>query len=353
MHQLRALVLTLLAGLLATIGVLASGPTAVAADGTGDGDVAWAVRTASNKYGEGRQNYRYTLDPGGTLRDALVVTNHGKQPLTLAVYAADGFTTGGGQLDLLTTDTESTGVGLWVRPGQKSVTIGPEKSVEVPFTLTLPDNATPGDHMGGIITSLTQPGTAQINVDRRLAIRIQLRVGGDLDPVLSVDDPKISPSGTLNPFGRGGATVDYTVRNTGNAILSARQSVSVSGPFGLLESEAGDIPDTPQLLPGESWKVSVPVDDVATAVRLAATVHLTPLLQDASGSTSTLPQVEETTHAWAIPWVLLVVVLLVVAAIVVAVVLRRRRRDQARDREDARVQQAVAEALRGRETTDV
>lgn len=355
-HVLRVAIVSLVAALLAALVTLVTSGAATAAGGKGDGDdgdVAWAIRTAANRFGDGRQNYSYTLAPGGSLRDAIVITNHGTAPITLAVYAADGFTTDGGQLDLLRTDQESTGVGAWVRPARGTVTVAPEKSVSVPFRLTLPDNATPGDHLGGIITSLTQEGSSGgINVDRRLAMRIRLRVSGDLKPQLSVEDLRVSYDGTANPAGAGGATVDYTIRNTGNAILAARQDVSVAGPFGWLRTSADDVADTPELLPGEEWHVSVPVDDVRPTGRISARVRLTPLLTDAAGSVNTLDQVEATTHAWALPWTLVLAILLLVAAAAGWLLRVRRRRAADRDREDARVQAAVDQALRDRAQRD-
>lgn len=338
----RTVVLTLLATLLSTFGLVGVGAsTAYAADD----DVAWAVRTASNKFGADRQNYRYTANPGGSIRDGLVVVNHGKQPIELAIYAADGFTTDGGQLDLLTPDEKSTGVGAWVHAGRDTVRIQPGKSVEVPFRLTLPENATPGDYLGGIITSLRQQ-EAVGNVDRRLALKVRLRVGGDLRPSLTVEDLRVSYDGTANPFGTAGGTVDYTIHNTGNAILAAGQDVSVTGPFGRLGVDAADVPDSPELLPGEKWQVSVPVDGLRPAVRLAGTVTLTPLMTDAAGSVSPLEPTDTTTHTWAVPWALLVLLLVVAAAVVLGVVLTRRRRAEAQRREDARVRDAVAQAVR-------
>src|SRR5690242_15163501 len=72
-----------------------------------EGDVAWTVRTASNSYGADRSSFSYAVNPGGQVTDAMVVANRGKAPLDLAVYAGDGFTTGTGQLDLLTRDKKS------------------------------------------------------------------------------------------------------------------------------------------------------------------------------------------------------------------------------------------------------
>ncbi|PWR09961.1 DUF916 domain-containing protein [Micromonospora acroterricola] len=338
---------TAAAALLATSAVagLATGPALAA-----EGDVAWTVRTASNSYGAARSSFSYAVNPGGRVEDAMVVANRGPVPLNLAVYAADGFTTGAGQLDLLPRDGKSVAVGAWVHADRGSVTIQPGKTAQVPFAITLPDNATPGDHVGGILTSLTQADQAEgINVDRRLGIRITLRVGGELKPNLAIEDLHVAYGGTFNPFRKGGATVTYTVHNTGNAALSGQQAVSVSGPFGSLPAKAGGIAAPPELLPGESWKVTVPVRGVAPAVWLAATTTLTPRLTDASGSTTSLKPVQATAHSWALPW-MLVLVLVVLVAVLVGV-LRYRRRNGARRkaREDARVRDAVEQALRGQE----
>ncbi|MGK5737480.1 COG1470 family protein [Micromonospora sp. URMC 103] len=312
------------------------------------GDVAWTVRTASNSYGAARSSYSYSVNAGGTVADAMVVANRGPVPLTLSVYAADGFTTDAGQLDLLTRDGKSVGIGAWVHADRATVAIQPGKTAQVPFRVNVPDNATPGDYVGGILTSLTQPDQAQgINVDRRLGIRIKLRVGGELKPTLAIEDLHVAYDGTANPFGKGDATVTYTIHNTGNAALSANQKLSVSGPFGSLRTSARGIPASPELLPGESWKVTVPVQHVAPTFRLAATATLTPLLTDASGSVTPLDRVETTAHGWAVPWTLTVLVLVLVAVVVGAVLLSRRNRARRTQREEARVQEAVEQALRG------
>ncbi|MGW5582098.1 WxL protein peptidoglycan domain-containing protein, partial [Micromonospora chokoriensis] len=315
-----------------------------------EGNVAWTVRTASNSYGEARSSYSYNVNPGGAAEDAMVVANRGPAPLTLAVYAADGFTTDAGQLDLLTRDKKSVAIGAWVKANAESVVVQPGKTAQVPFTISVPENATPGDYVGGILTALTQTDQAEgINVDRRLGIRIKLRVGGELKPNLAIEDLHVAYTGPANPFAKGDATITYKVHNTGNAALSGQQGVTVSGPFGLLRVGAGDVAAPPELLPGESWNVTVPVHGVAPTISLAATATLTPLLTDASGSTTSLKPVQVTAHGWALPWMLVLVLVVLIAALVGAYLYRRRTRAQRKVREDARVRDAVEQALRGQE----
>jgi hypothetical protein len=304
-------------------------------------DETWRIQAASNDYGSGRPNYGYTLDPGGRAEDGLTVVNHGGAPLHLTVYAADGFTSRTGGLDLVGPDKKSTRVGAWVHPALSDVTVRPGASSEVPFTVTLPDDAAPGEYLGGIVAVPVVNGRA--DPARRRGIRVRLRVGGRLTPGLSVEKPHVRYSGTPDPLGTGDATVTYTIHNTGNAILSARQTVSLSGPFGRWRAGAGRIADSPQLLPGDTWKVSVPVHGVTPTLRLTGTVTLVPLLTDASGSVAPLAAVRTTSYGWSLPWAPLLVLVLLCGLVVAGVAFRRRRRT-AGTREDADVQEAVEQA---------
>ncbi|WP_232234535.1 WxL protein peptidoglycan domain-containing protein [Actinoplanes sp. N902-109] len=314
-------------------------PTPAFAD---EGDVTWTVRTASNSYGADRSSYSYSVNPSGTAKDAMIVANRGKDPLTLAVYAADGLTAETGQLDLHARNDKPTGIGAWLTTGGGTIAVQPGRTVTVPFTVSVPANATPGDYVGGIVTSLTQPDQAQgINVERRLGIRIKLRVGGALTPNVAIENLHVDYHGTWNPFSKGDATVSYTIHNTGNTAQSAQQAVAVAGPFGWFRTSSAQPAASPELLPGESWRMTVPVEGVTPALWAGATTTLTPLLTDASGSISPLPAVVATAHGPAVPWTLVVVLVVLVALVIASRFLRVRRKA----REDARVQQAVEQAL--------
>lgn len=306
-RRLRAAVVVLLA----TLGLT---QPAAAAD-------PWTVEPAANDFGAGRESFRYTANPGGQVEDGIVVVNPGTAALHLALSAADAVTTDTGELDLVPEDAASKGVGAWVRLNQDDVLIPPGESVELPFSVALPDDAEPGDYMGGIVTSRAQGDGSQ-----RVGIPIRLRVGGALKPSLALEGVHVDYADTPNPLGKGDATVTYTIRNTGNAILNARQAVSVSGPFGRWDVDAGKLADSPSLLPGDTWKVSAPVHGVTPAVRLTATVSLVPLLTDAAGSTAPLTTVEASGHAWTVPWSLLVAVVLVCGLVAAGVAFRPRRR---------------------------
>jgi uncharacterized membrane protein len=279
----RSSVVCLLVATLGLGGVLAR--PAAAAD--------WTVQTAANRFGAGRESFGYTINPGGRVHDGIVVANPGSTPLHITLQAVKA-------------------VSAWVHLSRDDVTVGPGGAGEVKFALTLPKGAAPGDYAGGIVAS---------SADGRAGIPLRLRVGGALRPSLAVERVRVHFSGSI---GKGDATVTYTVHNTGNAILSAHQTVSVSGPFGRWKVAGDRVANTPPLLPGESRKVSVPLHGVTPALRLTAAVTLVPLLTDAAGSTAPLAATKASGHALIVPWSLLAVIL-VLCALGVAFTQRRRR----------------------------
>ncbi|WP_136588213.1 WxL protein peptidoglycan domain-containing protein [Microbacterium hydrothermale] len=336
---------TALAATLIAAPALGASPASAATD-----DVTWTVRTASNALGADRTNYSYTLNPGAHLDDGIVVANRGSETVELDVYAADGYTTTTGALDLRIAGEQSVGVGAWVTVPQQHVSVPAGQTVDVPFSVDVPANASPGDYAGGVVTSLTvADASANVNVDRRLGIRTGIRVGGDLAPALAVDDLRVVWDGGIVPFVTGDATVHYRLDNTGNVALGADETDAVSGPFGIARTEAGPESPAPTLLPGESWERDVTVPAVAAMGLLIASATVTPIVTDAAGSTTTLDPITVSAMGWAVPWPLLLVFALIVAGAVFGPRLLRERRRRAQQAEDERVAAAVARTLAEKE----
>jgi hypothetical protein len=302
-----------LAVLTAALAVLAGG---VLTAGPASAEVAqWSVAPSAGSEGQERANYGYVLDPGAVVSDVLVVTNLGGQPLDLGVYAADGFTTDTGQLDVLPGGQPSTDLGSWVAPATDRITVAPGERVEVPFTLTVPADATAGDHSGAIVTSLlTGAGDGGVAVDRRLGVRIHTLVFGDLVAGLAVDDLTVDYEGSAVPFAPGTAVVRFTLTNTGNTRVAADQVVRVRGPWGL-GTVTLPTTRTPELLPGASLPVAVPVDGVPALVGLTADVALAPAAVGASGVP--VDPVAASSQGTALSWPTLAVLVLLVAAVAV------------------------------------
>jgi hypothetical protein len=172
-------------------------------------------------------------------------------------------------------------VGTWVKFDgvQPYITIPAKTFVDVPFTLTVPADATPGDHPGGIVVGLTSPSLDshgnRITIEQRVGARVYLRVAGTLKAQLSVQKLDAVYHMNWNPFGDGSATVTYRVTNTGNVRLSAKQAVHITSMLGG-SVQAGALKDMEQLLPGNSLKVTTTVQGITPSFVSTAHVSVDP-----------------------------------------------------------------------------
>ncbi|WP_131740610.1 WxL protein peptidoglycan domain-containing protein [Actinomadura roseirufa] len=284
------------------------------------GGFSWSVRPAGTEGQSRRDFFVYSLTPGQRMRDKLVVTNLSDRPLTFRVYPTDAFNTADGSFALLAADKQAADIGTWIAiGGAPARTVRPGGSATVPFTLTVPPGATPGDHSGGVVAAVTEQTTGaqgqRVNIDRRVAARVYARVDGALTSGLRVESLEVTPADRT--LGKGDVKVTYRIRNTGNVRVAASARVGVTGPFG-----AGlGRPATrrvAELLPGNGYTLTDTVRGVFPAGPLTATLRLTPV-EDGSPARPTV----RTAGWWATPWTPIAVAVLAAGAVLYAV--RRRR----------------------------
>ncbi|MER7107802.1 hypothetical protein [Streptomyces sp. NPDC000229] len=132
--------------------------------------------------------YIYLEGPPGTvLEDTLSLTNPGTRPLTLRLRAT----------------------APWVTFAANPVTVPPRTRADVPFSVTVPADAPPGDHAGALLAG------------DDTTVPVRLRVGGPRLAALTVEDVRITDG-----------TIRYALVNRGNTVLSPRLAVRAEGLFG-------------------------------------------------------------------------------------------------------------------------
>lgn len=265
-----------------------------------------------------RSSLSYTADPGSVIEDALTLANHGTVQLTFRIYATDAFNNADGEFDLLPGSESPVDVGTWVALPQEHVTIAPGREVTIPITLTVPADATPGDHIGAVLASNAAVGPTRdgrsVTFDRRTGPRLYLRVNGPLRPGLAVDRVETTYEPALSPLG-GSAYVTYRIQNRGNISLGGVVRVSISGPFGIGKHELPP-EDLVELLPGQSVDLAADFDGVPAMFVATAKVEVEP----SSGEAVQPITASRQASAFAPP----VAVLLILVALTFALVARRR-----------------------------
>src|SRR5437868_15126512 len=196
MNVIRGAAAVAVATALAASMVVLSPASAHAALAPAPGGFAWSVKPAGVKGQSRRDFFGYAVSPGQRVRDTVVITNMSSRKLTFRVYATDAFNTADGSFALLTADRAASDLGTWITVGGNPArTVAPGRSRALPFTMTVPSDATPGDHSGGVIAAVTEQTTGsqgqRVNVDRRIAARVYARVDGALASSLRVESLKL------------------------------------------------------------------------------------------------------------------------------------------------------------------
>lgn len=304
-------------------------PTPAAADDPDASTYTWGVDPKQRDDEPYRANFAFDLKPGQEVKDTVRVHNRSGGVIELRLYATDAYNSPTGALDLLAGDQDPKDVGDWISIAPATIRIAPAERREIDFTLRVPDNAEPGDHVGGIVTSLIREegGPTAVTVDRRAATRVQVRVDGPLTPQLAITNLTTTWNGTLNPLGRGTVETSYTVTNTGNVRMGANQIIKAKSPIGFPSRTYRPDP-IQELLPGSEISLTYAVDGVWPTFRTGTKVTLeaVPTVNNDDYNVTTAGD-SASAGNWTIPWALIVA--LILAAVAWRIHQERQRRQQA------------------------
>ncbi|SER73649.1 hypothetical protein SAMN04487983_102147 [Streptomyces sp. yr375] len=192
---------------------------------------SWSVAPS----GDGRPSFYAEGAPGTVLQDTVAVTNRGTRPLTVRLHA--------------------TGDGLRVVFADANPAVPARTRAEVPFTVTVPADAQPGDRAAEIVV--------RDSAGRAAAVRLLIRVGGPALAALTVERVAVR-----------GHRITYELVNRGTTALVPRLAVHADGVLGaVLDRPARTLPV--RLPPGRRLALDEPWPDRpaldAVTVRLTVT----------------------------------------------------------------------------------
>lgn len=177
------------------------------------------------------QWFVFSIEPGGAGRTRARVGNPATIPQTVKLYLADLVFGRDGTPTI--PERQPTDIGAWGAFDQQVVTVPPKEFVFVEFSLQVPPDADPGDHVGAVVAE-SQPEGGALKIIKRVATRLYVTVPGDATKSFTIARVSKSVSSTWLPRRMAVTTL---LRNTGRVRLSPTVRVNgvvAKGPDPLL-----------------------------------------------------------------------------------------------------------------------
>lgn len=171
------------------------------------------------------------VDPGETRSATLQVTNVGSVRKTFYLVARDVISvSSAGVPEFAQGPPREGGVASWVTFGRTSLTLGPNATGEVPFTVAVPKDAGPGAHLGGIVVATEPPAPSGVGtaVAFGASTILSLRVSGAVVEEASIREFRTDHS----IYSRPGVRFLVRLENVGNALVRPRGPLEITDMFG-------------------------------------------------------------------------------------------------------------------------
>ncbi|HET7320821.1 MAG TPA: LysM peptidoglycan-binding domain-containing protein [Candidatus Saccharimonadales bacterium] len=198
----------------------------------------------------------YQLKPGEEHSDGVLVSNNTASEQTVSVYAVDSILSSGGAFACKQAVEPKNDVGSWITLQSDSVTVAAGSSQVVPFTISVPANASVGEHDGCIALQAASQtakssGANGVVLSFRSAIRVAVTIPGKIIKKLTLVSVQSSPTKDNKLL------VVPTVRNDGNVSLDITTQINLLPLFGgaSVRTKEGSSPVLPHS--SESWQYVV------------------------------------------------------------------------------------------------
>jgi hypothetical protein len=189
------------------------------------------------------------IEPGKSFSSVLSATNLGSVAQVYKVSVQDIESIDEKGYPVFAKEHEATGFEMssWVKIPRPEITIGPGATVEVPFMVTVPTDASPGGHFGTIFLSTNgeKPKTVGASVSYQVGAILSFQIAGDIKEEARIR--QFTSDKTL--YGEPKVTFHVKVENMGNTLVRPRGFIEIVDMFGkktatvnLNDSEAAILP---------------------------------------------------------------------------------------------------------------
>jgi hypothetical protein len=205
-------------------------------------------------------------NPGQTLKLTVKLRNISKTYLVVSNQVNDFVAAGeDGTPKILLKNNDNDNpysIRQWVGP-LPSFTVSPGHIKDLPVTITIPKNASPGGHYGVIRFTGTAPNLkgSGVSLSASLGMLVLLRVNGPVQEKLSIDEFSVNHGGkTGSLFESGPVNFVEKIKNSGNIHEEPTGHIVIKNMFG--KTLAGLNVNLPprNILPASTRKFSQPLD---------------------------------------------------------------------------------------------
>jgi hypothetical protein len=267
--------------------VLAALTAPSAANAAGIGTFTFGAVPVSTAKSPSRAFFTFALQPNGSGRDRIVVSNSSSKPLTLALSVSLGTTAQGSGGAFITGRKRCSGAACWIHGLPDKVELGPHKQRVVPFTVRVPAGTLPRQYLAGITVQPTDiPEPTKVGGGRGLGanaivihqvnIGVAFTIGALTSMTTRLKIVKVAPVGVGSV-----ARLLIDERNVGDTFLKATgEAICLAGKIRHAYPVSSDT-----VLPGNATTLAVNTPGLPSGANLKCHVRLNYF--SANGSVST------------------------------------------------------------------
>jgi hypothetical protein len=180
---------------------------------------------------EGADGDYFTVEAeAGTTNDLTVVLgNADDEPLKLRTYVNDTVPMTNGGFSIAEETVPPAGTATWIDYAAETFEFAPGEGVERTFTVTIPEDAAPGQYIAGLALQTADPleveGTSLFNQIIRKTIAVFIIVPGPEEPAFTLGEPQLMTDGALN-------RIEIPVQNTGNVLIKPQGELTLTDGSG-------------------------------------------------------------------------------------------------------------------------
>lgn len=170
----------------------------------------------------------YSLDVNQIKDDQVLVSNNSDTIQTVSFYAVDGVVTNTGAYTCKQKSEASVDAGEWVKLSKNQLTLNPGSSEKVDFKVTVPSNASVGEHSACIVFQNDNDEgevTGSVRLRTRQAIRMSVTVPGDLQRTIAISAFSVNNDQNIQKY-------SLSLKNTGNVSADVNTLVTMKDLFG-------------------------------------------------------------------------------------------------------------------------